>query len=226
MSKTKILIASSQGVVRVGLRSLLGDATGFTVVGNTEDTDGTLQLIERNAPEILILDGDDPEFDLVGFLKTVKSSHPRLAILIYSINESEEFFLRIFHAGAHGYLLKTSDPKFLFEAIHRLKDGELFFGPKISELMLKRFLQKSREPDIERPPALNNLTEREIEVLTLIASGKTNNEIADRLFISPHTVHVHRTNLLKKLNAHGTAQLVRFAIEHRIAPPHAQDSDS
>lgn len=216
MPQIKILTADSESIVRIGLRSLLHKRKHFVVVGESEISGTTAQLITKHNPDILIMDLCPSVPDSVETIRSLKRTHPGLKILIYTNDEHEESFFQSFHAGAHGYLLKNTDPKCVVDAVRALNSGELFFGPRVSELMLKRFLAKSRIPKLAATSLPGHLTKRETEVLTLIALGKSNPEIARKLFISFSTVHTHRTNLLKKLNAHSTAQLVRFAIEHGL----------
>jgi DNA-binding NarL/FixJ family response regulator len=216
VGKTKILIADTQSIVRLGLRSLLRTASSYIVVGEADNPRTATQLAGKHNPHIVILDLQSPSRNHIQILRTLKRASPVSRVLVYSNDGSEDSFFKAFHAGADGYLLKNTDPAFILDALKTLKDGGQFFGPNVSDVMLKHFLATGTHTRRKRSALPGNLTQRETEVLTHIALGLTNQEIASRLYISPLTVHTHRTNLLKKLKAHGTAQLVRFAIEHGL----------
>lgn len=226
MAKTKILIADNHSIVRLGLRSFLTGSDKFVVIGEADDADSARDLAGRHKPAIVIMDLGFPSDGAMEVMRALKNANRRLRVLVYTNDESEESFFRAFHAGADGYLLKNTESKCLSDALDALRRGELFFGPRISELMLKRFLAMPRPTGLNHVASPGNLTKRETEVLTLIALGLTNQEIAEKLFISTLTVHTHRTNLMKKLNAHGTAHLVRFAIDHGLVTQKSEEPTS
>ncbi len=220
MSKTRVLILDYQAIVRIGLRSLLDERGSFDLVGEAKDIDTMKRQVEELHPDILIADWYHLHCTPAELIAAARNVFPSLRILLYTTDQTEESFLQAYHAGADGYVLKDTDAIVLIDALNRVNAGDMYFGAKIAELMLKRFLTKSPQQPVAEPRGLpGNLTKREIEVLRLIAGGMTNNEIAEKLFISAHTVHAHRTNLLKKLGAQGTAQLVRIAIEHGLVSP-------
>lgn len=213
MAKVKIFTLIGQEIVRLGLRTLLEQADDFTIVGEAENLGALDHSILKFSPDMVILDFYHSQDETIEAIRKVKRTHPGIRVLIYTNDDSEEIFFRAFHSGADGFLLRTTDVKSVVEALQTLRRGELYFGPQISELMLKRFLAKPQAPPVKTADISDILTKRETEILTFIALGMTNQEIADKLFISFRTVHTHRNNLMKKLNAHGTAQLVRYAIE-------------
>ncbi len=226
MDKIKILIADSEEIIRIGLRTLLRETHDLIVIGESADTDTAIQSATKLLPNILILDLNPPKMDALRIIEQLKRDQPAIKILMYSNDKSEETFFKVFHAGAEGYLFKDSPARYILDAIHSLHDGNLFFGPRISEIMLQRFLTQPPDTVSLESPQGDNLTKREVEVLTLIALGMTNQEIAEKLFISALTVHTHRTNLMKKLNVHGTAQLVHYAIEHGLMSKSTEQIDS
>jgi|ERR1041384_6408519 two-component system response regulator NreC len=222
MAKTKVLIADNHDVVRIGLRTLLLKMKHCEVVGEVADLETTADLVSNLKPDVVVLDlsisdGSDP-------IRMIKRLHPSIKVLIYTNDNSEESFFESFHSGAAGYLLKTSDSLFVIEAVDVIRKGELFFGPHISELMLKRFLSKPHKSEFKERDIPAGLTKREAEILSYIAMGMTNKEIAEKLFISFRTVNAHRNNLMQKLNVHGTADLVRFAIDHGLVTTNPEHS--
>ena len=226
MGNIKILMLIGQEIVRIGLRTLLQETKEFSIVGEAEDFKHAARLLAETKPGIVIIDFSQSPSSTGEMIRTLKHADEKVKVLIYTNDEREESFFQAFHSGADGYLLRTGDSKTVIDALHALNKGELFFGPHISELMLKQFLAKPHRSLGNETSGLESLTKREVEILTLIALGMTNQEIAEKLFISFRTVHTHRTNLMKKLNAHGTAQLVRFAIEHGLVTAKSVNSIS
>jgi two-component system response regulator NreC len=144
---------------------------------------------------------------------------PETKVLVLTMHESDEYIFQILKSGAGGYILKNSGKEELAAAIRAVARGEKFFSPRVSEIMVESYLKK--EPGRRGQSGSDDLplTKREKEILTLVAQGFTNQEIADRLFISPRTVDTHRTNMMQKLDIHDVATLVRYAVEHGFVSP-------
>jgi len=213
MKSIRILIADDHDVVRSGLRALLSRTAGFNVVAEASDGEEALQQATRHKPDVAILDLSMPKLNGVDTTRAIKEANPDIKVLVLTIHESEEYVWQVIRAGANGYLLKTADKDELAAAVNSVADGQRFFSPSVSELIIDEFANRMREEDTPKPRAGDLLTRRETEVLRLIAYGWTNKEVAAELFLSARTINTHRSNLMRKLDIHDTAGLVRYAIQ-------------
>jgi len=217
MKRIRILIADDHSVVRQGLRSLFQSAREFSVVEEASDGEEAVRLVEERQPDIAVIDISMPKLNGIEATRVIKRSNPPTKVLILTIHEAEEYVYQMICAGANGYVLKNATKKELFEAVRAVAAGERFFSPGISKLIIEEFIKRAQQQEAPSPSLKQILTQREIEVLRLIAQGCTNRQIAEQLFISVRTVNTHRTNIMKKLNIHNTAELVRYAIQTGIA---------
>jgi two-component system, NarL family, response regulator NreC len=213
MKKTRILIADDHDVVRSGLKMLLRSHEGFSVVAEAADGEEAIQMVERHKPDVAILDISMPKLDGIEATRAIKQRYPDTRILILSVHQNEEYAYQVLKAGASGYLLKNAGKKEIVAAIRAVLSGKQSFSPGISQIIVDGFVNRTKDPaprDAVKPS--NSLTERETEVLRLIAEGLTSRQIAEKLFLSFRTVNTHRANLMAKLDIHDTAGLVRYAI--------------
>lgn len=214
--KIRILIADDHDVVRSGLRVLLHSFPDFTVLGEAADGEEAVRLAAERKPDVILMDISMPHLDGIEATMRIIEQQPDARIVILSVHEDEEYVRRILKAGARGYVLKNARRKEIAQAIRSALSGDRFFSPGISRLIVDGYIKRSGEP----PPTTQQagvkgdqrLTKREIEILGYIASGLTNKQIAERLFLSFRTVNTHRTNIMQKLDIHDTAGLVRHAI--------------
>ena len=214
MKKIRILIADDHSVVRSGLRQLLKTSADFSVVGEASSGDEAIEQVKKYKPDIAILDISMPGMNGIDATRIIKQDSDGTKVLILTIHESEDYVLQMVRAGASGYLLKNAGKEELFNAVRAIVAGERFFSPGISKLMVEEFIRRANKTAPKTPPPNTEaLTKREIEVLKMIAGGLSNQQIADKLFISDRTVDTHRTNLMEKLKIHETAGLVKYAIE-------------
>jgi DNA-binding NarL/FixJ family response regulator len=218
MKKARILIADDHDVVRSGLKMLLRSRGEFSVVAEAADGDEAIRLAEKHKPDVVILDISMPKLDGIEAAKIIKHNHPEMKILMLTVYENEEYAIQVLRAGASGYLLKNAGKKEIFNAIRSAMSGDRFFSPRISNLIVDRFVERGNEPDNSnpQPPSQQLLTQRETQVLQYIARGYTNRQIADELCLSFRTINTHRANLMQKLDIHDTAGLVRYAISNGI----------
>jgi DNA-binding NarL/FixJ family response regulator len=216
MKKIKILIADDHNIVREGLRALFRSAPGFAVIGEASDGEEVVRLADQLDPDVVIIDISMPKVNGIEATRRIKENNPAAKVLILTIHEGEEYVYQMIRAGANGYLLKNAGKKELFAAVQAVVEGERFFSPGISKLMLDEFIRQVREPKAVKPSPEQQLTKRETEILRYIAQGLTNKKIAEKLFLSVRTVNTHRANLMQKLNIHDTAGLVRYAIQNGI----------
>lgn len=213
MKKIKILFADDHSVVRDGLRALFNSSPLFDIVGEAADGEQAIRLAAKKHPDILLLDITMPKVNGIEATRLIKKSHPNTKVLILTVHEEAEYIHEIVRAGANGYVLKTADSKEIFAAVQAVAAGERFFSPSVSKLIVDEFLKNARPAEANRPlrPSETRLTEREQELVALIGDGLSNNEIAQRLHISTHTVKSHVHNILEKLALQTRLQISNYA---------------
>jgi DNA-binding NarL/FixJ family response regulator len=210
----RVLLADDHGVVRKGLRFVLERQPDMEVVGEAGDGREALRLAETASPDIVIMDIAMPLLNGIEATAQLVKRNPALGVIILSMHSDEDYLLSALNAGAKGYLLKDSAEVDLVRAVHAVRKGTPFFSPEIARTMLEdymRFLQQRNLQD-----SYDLLTEREKEVLQLLAEGKSNKEVAAILDVSVYTVDTHRLHLMQKLNLHNTAEIVLYAVRKKI----------
>ena len=212
MKKNTICLAEDHAIVREGIKSLLSSKSNFEIISEANDGIQLLKCIVKSNPDIVILDISMPKMNGLNAIKEIKKRRPEIKILVLTIHATEEYVEAAFQNGANGYLLKDSGFNELIKALEDIMEGHLYVSPQILQKAIKVFITK------EKPEAPNkkqgiNLTTRENQTLKLIAEGYRNKEIAELLFISVKTVEKHRSNTMKKLGLHNTAELTAFAFE-------------
>lgn len=217
MRKIKILIADDHSVVREGLRTLLGRVTDFDVIGETADGEEAVRMTSEKKPDVAIVDISMPKVNGIEAARQIRKESPGTKVLIFTIHENEEYVYQIVASGANGYVLKDAGKNDLIAAVRAIHSGGRFFSPRVSKLIIDEFVRRSQTAQVPVTTGKSVLTNRESEILQYIASGLTNAEIAQKLFLSVRTVNTHRTNLMRKLDVHNTAELVRYAMENGIA---------
>jgi two-component system response regulator NreC len=158
-----------------------------------------------------------PDLSGIEATRRLKQAHPQIAVVALTIHEDEQYFFQMLQAGASGYVPKRAAPDDLINAIRTAHDGEIYLYPSLAKALVSDFLGRSRSEPLEHP--LDQLSPREQEVLELLAEGFSNEEIADKLVISKHTVARHRENLMRKLELHDRSELVKYAIRKGIITP-------
>lgn len=212
----RVILADDHPLARKGVAALLKASGKVEILGEAENGKEAVEKCRELSPDVAILDAMMPEMSGLEATKAIKEEMPGIRILILTGYEDEAYLYQIMQAGATGYVLKTADGEELDEAIQIVAGGEQYFSAAISKLMVKGYVRRAQKPGDKSGKGLSDLTKREREVLKLIAEGLTNQQISDKLFISPRTVDTHRTNLIRKLDIHDLALLVRFAIEHGL----------
>ena len=218
MNKIKILIADDHPFIRSGILTMLRRVKDFEIVGEAEDGEQAIEKTGELTPHVVIIDISMPKLTGIEATRAIKKKFPGTKMLVLSMHEDEEYILEVLKSGANGYILKTAGKDELVTAIRGVASGEDFYSPKISRMMISKYLSITNPEDAIDPGKTQHipLTKREKEILKLISQGLTAKEISEKLFISPRTVDTHRTNLMRKLNLKNTAGLVRFAIENNI----------
>jgi two-component system response regulator NreC len=214
MSQTRILLVDDHAVVRGGLKMLLAADPEIEIVGEAETGREGLRLADELQPDVVLMDISMPDMNGIDATRQIKAQHPEIAVLALTMHEDDQYFFEMLSAGASGYVPKRAAPNDLISAIHAVRGGGMFLFPSLARSLVQDYLQRREQPaGSSVPQGLEDLTEREREVLALIAEGRSNPEIADALVISIKTVNRHRENIMAKLNLHSRVELVRYAIE-------------
>lgn len=208
MSAIRILLVDDHVVLRAGLRMLLSADPELVIIGEAETGRAGVRLAQELRPDVVLMDISMPDLNGIEATRRIKEAQPEVAVLALTMHEDDQYFFEMLAAGAAGYIPKRAAPNDLIAAIHAVNAGGMFLFPSVARLLVTDYLQKR-----EQAPHVEDLTEREREVLTLIAEGRNNQEIADALVISVKTVNRHRENIMAKLNLHSRVELVRYAIE-------------
>lgn len=217
MAAIRLLLVDDHEVVRSGLRMLLENEADLAIVGEASTGREALERVEALKPHVVIMDITLPDISGIDAARRIKESHPEVAIVALTIHEDQQYFFEMLQAGASGYVPKRAAPDDLITAIRAAHRGETYIYPSLAKLLVGDFLSRSGEEGAKE--RLNGLTPRESEVLSLLAEGKTNEEIAGILTISVHTVARHRENLMGKLGLHSRSELVKYAIRKGLIKP-------
>jgi DNA-binding NarL/FixJ family response regulator len=214
MAKLRILIGDDHTVVRQGLCKILEEQPAWEIVAQTSDGREAVQQALSLEPDVVILDIAMPLLNGIEATRQIVRRLPNTAVLILSMHADEAYITRAVQAGARGYLLKDSADTDLIRAVHAVSAGKSFFSPAVAKVMLDDYVRHLADKGIvDRYDALS---EREREILQLIAEGHSNKAIAELLSISPATVETHRAHILQKLDVHNTAELVVYAVRRGV----------
>jgi len=217
LDKIQVLLAEDHTIVRQGLRSILDGREGIQVVGEAKDGREAVEKAQQLQPDIVLMDLSMPLLSGLEATRQIKSQCPQIEVLVLTMHADEEYVFQILQAGASGYLLKQSAVGELVTAIQVVHEGNSYLSPAISRKIVDGYVRQGREQGKVDP--YEQLTDREREVLHLIAEGRSTQEIADLLVISPKTVRGHRSSLTEKLGLHSNAELTRYAIRKGIVAP-------
>jgi DNA-binding NarL/FixJ family response regulator len=187
----------------------------FKVVGEAGDGLQALEMVEKVQPQVLVIDVVMPGLTGLEVTQRLKRQWPAVKVIILSMQNNEAYVVSAIKSGASGYILKDTGPEELVDAIRAVVKGERYLSKQLSERIINAYVSKVDEAEVD---PYDTLTNREKEVLHLVAEGFTNQEIAERLFISPRTAELHRSNVLNKLSLKNQVDLVRFAIKRGILP--------
>ena len=203
------MLVDDHHLVRQGLSLLLGSEPGFEVVGQADQGLEAVKLVEALKPTVLVVDLMMPGLTGIEVTRQVCRSMPGVRVAILSMHANEAFVLEAFRSGALGYILKSSSPEDLVQGVREVAAGRRYLSPPLSERALAAY---ATQAGASAPPLGGTLTQREAEVLRLVAEGFTNVEIAGLLFISQRTVETHRLHVMQKLGLKNQAELIRYAL--------------
>ncbi len=213
----RILLADDHDIVRRGLKELLQERAGWSVCAEASNGREAVDLAVKFRPHVTVLDLSMPELNGLEATRRIRQAVPDTEVLIFTMHDSEELVRNVLGAGARGYLLKSDAALQLVPAVESLAQRKPFFAGRISEVLLEGFLNPDRGKTT--PENADRLTSREREIVQLLAEGNSNKEIARGLALSVKTVETHRAAIMRKLDVHSLADLVRFAIRNQIVSP-------
>ena len=214
MPELRIILGDDHTIVRHGLRKILEDEPDWTVVGEAADGRDAVRQVLAAQPDVAILDIGMPLLNGIEATRQIAKRAPQVRVLILSMHADEAYIIQALQAGAKGYLLKDSADADLIRGVAAVAAGKSFFSPVVAQVMLDDYVRHLAEKGIV--DRYESLSEREREIFQLIAEGHSNKEIAEILNISPTTVETHRGHILQKLDLHGTADIVLYAVRRGI----------
>jgi DNA-binding NarL/FixJ family response regulator len=215
MDRIKILIADDHQLVREGIESMISDAEDMEVIGLAESGEEAINMVREQSPDVILMDIVMPGMNGIEAARWIREIDDQIRVIILTMEISKDYVTAAIKSGVDGYLPKNIGKEILLEAIRIVYKGERYFNDAIKKLIFEDFysVEKLKSP---KKAVANQLTKRENEVLALVATGKSNREIAELLFISVKTVETHKTHILMKLGLNNNSELIRYAIKHNI----------
>jgi two-component system response regulator NreC len=213
----RVLVVDDHALVREGIASLLRAMPEIEVLGEAEDGLGAIEQARQLRPDVVVMDIGMPKMTGVEATRHIREEMPDVQVVALTIHDSEEYLFQMLRAGATGYVLKKAHPSEMLAAIEAAVRHETYLTPAMAKGLVADYLRRAREG--EEDPSYRELTDREREVLKLIAEGYTNNEIAELLHVSVKTVQAHRAHIMEKLDLHRPAALVKYAIRKGLVEP-------
>jgi len=213
MMTIRLLLVDDHAVIRSGLKMLLENERDVEIAGEASSASEAIEAAMLLKPDVILMDIGLPDLSGIDATREIKKRVSDVSIVALTIHEDEEYFFKMLEAGASGYVPKRAAPDELITAIRAAASGQVYLYPSLAKLLVRDFLDGGRAGTEQTP---SDLTDREQEVLTYLAEGASNGEIAAALVISPKTVARHRENIMRKLNLHSRAELVRYAIRKGI----------
>jgi DNA-binding NarL/FixJ family response regulator len=212
--KIRVLVADDHAIIREGLRVMLGNQPDMEVLGAATNGREAIRMVDEYEPDVVVMDISMPELNGIEAIQQILPRHPHMRVIVLSIHETKPYIFRTLNAGAKGYLIKETAGLEVVDAVRAVYRGERYLSQRISDLLTDVSFRNLEVP-IEVSP-LEQLSPREREILQLVAEGKTSQEIAERLSISPKTVDTYRSRLMRKIGVDDMAGLVKFAIQHGV----------
>jgi DNA-binding NarL/FixJ family response regulator len=218
MAPFRILLADDHEVVRAGLRALLEEQNGWEVVAEAVDGRDAVEKATKLKPDVVVIDIAMPSLNGLEAVRQIVKAVSTAKVLVLTMYDSDPLIQQVLQAGARGYLLKSDAGRDLVSAIDALRRNKTFFTPKVSQMVLEGYLDKSPREKIDGDPEPESLrlTSRQREIVQLLAEGKSSKEVAAVLGLSVKTAETHRANIMRKLDCHSVTELVRYAIRNHI----------
>lgn len=217
MAKIRVLIVDDHTLFRESLRSLLGAVNSVEVVGEAGNGVEAINKAAQLQPDVILMDIAMPDMNGLQATRRIKKENPSIKVLVLTMHETEQYIREMLKAGASGYILKRAPASELISAIRVVSSGDAFLYPPVARKVLDGYREQIKGEKKEGRE--KRLTSRELEILSLIAEGRTSKEIARLLSVSVNTIETHRLNLMKKLEVHDRSQLVRYAIREGLIVP-------
>lgn len=215
MNKIRVIIVDDHRLLRDGLTAMLKDIEHIHVVGSAESGEEAINLAQNKIPDVVLMDIMMKGMSGIEATRWIKEQNPEIKVIIISQEVNQGLISEGVKSGIEGYLPKDVDKQTLVDAINKVNAGNKFFSDSIQKIIFESYLQQE-SGDKKNTPKNTELTKRELEVLKEVATGKTNQEVADTLFISIKTVETHKSHILDKLGLKNTAELVKYAIKNQI----------
>jgi two-component system, NarL family, response regulator NreC len=214
LSNVKVLLADDHGIVRKGLRFVLESEPDIEIVAEASNGREAVRLCEQYQPEVAIVDIAMPQLNGIEAVSQIRKASPGTQSMVLSMHSDETYILRALSAGAKGYILKDAVEDEILPAVRSVLRGKSYFSPAIAKTLLEDYVRYLRQRGLE--DSYDLLTDREKEILQLLAEGRSNKEVANLLNLSVTTVETHRTNMMQKLGLHSAAEIVLYAVRKRI----------
>lgn len=211
MKTIKLLLADDHGIIRDGIKLMLNKTSEFEIVAEANNGKEVVDYIENHPDsiDVVLMDINMPEMNGIEATQIITEKHKNIKVLALTMHVEETYITNMLKAGALGYVLKESNKEDLIDAINTVALGNKYYSNEVSVTLINSLMNNGKSKTSE-------LSDREVEVLTFIASGNTNNEIGEKLFISGRTVETHRRNILSKLEVKNTAEMIRYAIKNNL----------
>lgn len=214
MENIRLLIVEDHTIVRAALRTMLTEVPGFEVIGEADNGKDAIQHAATLKPNVILMDLSMPNMNGTEAISAIKRRDPSVKIVVLTLHQAEDFVHMALSAGADAYVLKDDHQETLLSAIRSVRAGKSFLSPGVCNNVVSGYLNRTNKPKFTS--SLEALTQREREIIKLVAEGYKNREIAEFLVISTKTVEKHRSNLMKKLDLHSASALTTYAIEHGL----------
>jgi two-component system, NarL family, response regulator LiaR len=212
MEKIKVLVVDDHDLIALAIRQVFSKISDIKLIGVAKDSDEALDKTATMNPDVVILDVILPGVDGIELTKKIVRDFPNTKIVLHSSSVSEQMIVSGFEAGAMAYVPKNFKPGQLVEAVRTVMKGEHYSKGFVSEILIENYLKGKNAKEV----GISKLTDRELEIMRAIARGATNQQVADQFYISVRTVEAHKSNIMKKLKINSTAELVIYAIKHKI----------
>lgn len=213
MANIKVLLVDDHKIVRDGIKLMLEPQAGIDVVAEAESGEKVSEILKQSPVDVIVMDINMPKMNGIVTTKLVKDKHPQIKVLALTMSSDDSHIRQMVQAGASGYIMKSAGREELTNAIHEVMEGKHYFSDQATQSIMMDLVKNKGKSSSPEPI---HITERELEVLQMIVKEHTNQEIAEKLYISPRTVDAHRRNLLQKTGARNTAGLVKYAFQHGL----------